>query len=78
VRPHASSDPPTWPDQLVLVRHGESIGNLADRRDQPTAVLSSPYRRAAGTAALALKRRGADLLEHLHEPDAAERNRHDG
>ena len=88
------------PDQLVLVRHGESIGNLADRaardagashldldardadvplsdtgREQaralgshlrslgpdggPTAVVSSPYRRSADTAHLALE--AADL-----------------
>ena len=87
------------PAQLVLVRHGESIGNLADRaareagaarldlqdrdadvplsdtgREQaralgrhlqgmadnarPTAVVSSPYRRSADTAHLALETAG--------------------
>jgi broad specificity phosphatase PhoE len=90
------------PAQLVLVRHGESIGNLADRaareagaprldlqdRDadvplsdkgneqaealgshlagvplnaRPTAVLSSPYRRSADTARIALETAGLDV-----------------
>ncbi|MEZ0579822.1 histidine phosphatase family protein [Nocardioides sp. MH1] len=106
---------PKWdggPAELVLVRHGESVGNLADvaaqdagaevldldardadvelsdtGRDQaralrrwvdglddgsgPTVVVTSPYRRAADTAALALE--GLDLTvgfdERLRERD---------
>jgi broad specificity phosphatase PhoE len=95
--------PPTWPDALWLVRHGESSGNRArdeaeaedravieltqrdmdvplsdlgrrqaasvgtwigemDPRQQPTAVLVSPYVRALQTADVALKAAG---LEHL-------------
>lgn len=104
----------TWPTQLILVRHGQSIGNLADEqaraaraprldlefrdadvplsdtgREQaealgrhlaklpdtelPEAVVSSPYRRAAETAELAIQTWGGevDLLvdERLRERD---------
>lgn len=106
---------PTWdsgPAELVLIRHGESVGNLADTAAQdagaevldldardadvelsdtgqeqarglrqwvdghdagsaPTVVVSSPYRRAADTAALALE--GLDIRvdhdERLRERD---------
>ncbi len=100
------------PDRLVLVRHGESVGNLADARaresgadrldldardadvelsetgrkqaaavgrwlarvdggDRPTAVLSSPYRRAAETARRAVSDLGLDVVydERLRERD---------
>lgn len=100
---------PIWKDgpaELLLVRHGESVGNRADSAAQdagaevldldardadvelsdtgqdqaralrhwvdrldeearPTVVVSSPYRRAAGTAALALE--GLDLTVDLDE-----------
>ena len=97
-----------WPAELVLVRHAESLGNVADRearehgrgrldlniRDpdvelsetglrqveglaryiasledaqRPTAVLSSPYRRAADTARSAVERSVPDLAVVLDE-----------
>src|SRR6185436_8464519 len=102
--PIASGSRASWqgPAELVLVRHGESLGNVADRearelgrgrlaldlRDpdvelsetglqqvqglarhmssleaarRPTVVLSSPYRRAADTARLAIDRSALDL-----------------
>ncbi|HET7475731.1 MAG TPA: histidine phosphatase family protein [Dermatophilaceae bacterium] len=100
-----------WPAELVIVRHGQSVGNLADQTAQrrgahrlelpardadvelsptgqrqaeavgrvlgdrrpPDVVLSSPYRRAAATAAHALRAMGAtpDLIldERLRERD---------
>ncbi|KAA1427533.1 histidine phosphatase family protein [Nocardioides antri] len=106
---------PRWdngPDELVLVRHGESVGNQADTaardagaevldltardadvelsetgREQalslrrwadqlepdarPTVAVSSPYRRAADTAALALEGLGVPVEhdERLRERD---------
>ena len=102
----------TGPEEITLVRHGESVGNQADDaaraahaeqldldvrdadvelsttgRDQadalaawragadesrrPTVVLSSPYRRAAQTATLAVRGRGQEVLldERLRERD---------
>jgi broad specificity phosphatase PhoE len=103
-----------WPASIVLVRHGESVGNLEARRaadagearleldyrdpdtplsdvgtrqaeavgrwwaDQPDAarpqvVLTSPYRRAADTARIAVERSGIDVGprpdERLRERD---------
>lgn len=101
------------PARLVLVRHGESIGNLADRaarsagaprldldardadvplsdtgREQaralgrhlralaptagPTAVVSSPYRRSADTAGVALAEAGLGLAV-MHDERLRER-----
>lgn len=105
---------PHWPSKLVLVRHGESIGNLADAdarrrnaprldldlrdadvplsdtgREQaegvgrllrdldeaevPDLVVSSPYRRAAETAELAMQTWGQGRVpvvdERLRERD---------
>jgi broad specificity phosphatase PhoE len=104
----------SWPQQLRLVRHAQSIGNLAadraraqgatrldlqerdadvplsdlgcrqaaalgrwlaglDDGDRPTAVLTSPYERAARTAQIALDEAGLDLRlrtdERLRERD---------
>jgi len=96
------------PAELVLVRHAESLGNVADRKaralgrgrlelnrrdpdvelsetgllqveglarhisslkeaQRPTVVLSSPYRRAADTARLAIDRSALDLPVVLDE-----------
>jgi broad specificity phosphatase PhoE len=105
---------PAWPERLSLVRHAESVGNLADRAahdagshaldlddrdadvrlsergrhqaqalgrwlaalpepERPTAVVCSPYRRAAETAAAAVDAAGLDLPlrvdERLRERD---------
>ncbi|WP_435770205.1 histidine phosphatase family protein [Nocardioides sp. SYSU DS0651] len=106
---------PRWqagPAELVLVRHGESMGNRADHEarqagaeeldlnardadvelsdtgreqaralrdwlderpeeERPTVVISSPYRRAAGTAALAVEGLGVEIShdERLRERD---------
>jgi broad specificity phosphatase PhoE len=98
------------PDSITLVRHAESIGNVADARahrlhaetldldlrdadvplsdngreqaaalgdwltsapQRPTAVISSPYRRARETAQIALGRLGYDIEvdERLRERD---------
>ena len=110
----SSDDAHAGLQQLVLVRHGESMGNLADaaarrRRagrleldvrdadvelsptgfeqaeavgrylaglgddERPTAVLTSPFRRAAATASTALTAAGCDLPllvdERLRERD---------
>jgi len=108
--PVTSGSRASWqgPAELVLVRHAESLGNVADRearalgrgrlelnrRDpdvelsetgllqveglarhisslkeaqRPTVVLSSPYRRAADTARLAIDRSALDLPVVLDE-----------
>ncbi len=100
------------PAELVLARHGESAGNLADRRareagaealdldlrdadvalseagraqadalaswmaglgddDRPTLVVSSPFRRAADTARMAVQASGIEVVldERLRERD---------
>lgn len=100
------------PTEIILVRHGESVGNVADaeaqarkaeeldldardadvelsdtgrrqarslgrwleeaaERDRPTLVLTSPYRRAADTARLAVGDTGIELVadERLRERD---------
>lgn len=97
-----------WPAALEVVRHGESVGNVArdhaegaglevidvatrdadvgltalghrqaealgrslrdrPRQEQPTVVLSSTYRRAADTAAVALRAAGLELPVLLDE-----------